>query len=357
MARAGTKQVLLALVIGVPVVLFLVVPTILEFTTYDLWSYSGQTMGTSYTAKLRVLCAHIRDGLVCRTIEGKIAATLESVNARMSTYSPDSELSRFNAAPAGVPFSVSPETVEVFVLAREVSEPTGGAFDVTVGPLVNAWGFGPEERHEKTPDEATLAALRERVGYTMVHVDAAADTLTKDRADIYCDLSAIAKGYAVDLVAQALDQAGGTDYMVEVGGEVRTKGLNMEGKPWRIAIEKPSPGGRAIQLVVPLSGLAMATSGDYRNYYEVEGQRFSHTIDPRTGRPIEHNLASVTVLHDRCALADAYATALMVLGADEGLAMAERLGLKALLIVRHGQTDYEERPTTAFTEYLAAQAD
>ncbi|HOZ47918.1 MAG TPA: FAD:protein FMN transferase [Candidatus Hydrogenedentes bacterium] len=310
-------------------------------------SFAGETMGTSYSVKV---CVAAEDWA---GIEGRIADAvareLDLVNARMSTWRDDSELSRFNQSDGAEPFPVSEETLAVFNVARAVSEVSNGEFDITVGPLVNAWGFGPDERSMEGPDDATLAALRQRVGFKLVEIDEANRTLRKARPDIYCDLSAVAKGYGVDRVAEALDALGISSYMVEVGGEVRTRGAKGDG-PWRIGIERPVSEARALQEVLhmPPDGIALATSGDYHNFYMVDGVRLSHTIDPRTGRPIAHNLASASVLAPTCAEADAFATALMVLGPDEGYDLACTLDLKALLIVRDAPETFSERMTPAW---------
>ncbi len=308
--------------------------------------FSGPTMGTLYHVTAHGLP---RDG-GAQSLQDAVQAALDGVNAKMSTYQADSELSRFNAAPGVEPFQVSPDTAEVFRIARRVSEESNGTFDITVGPLVNAWGFGPET-FTAPPDDGALAVLRERVGWEKVTVNPN-NTLVKSRPDVYCDLSAVAKGYGVDKAADALDALGIANYMVEVGGEVRARGLNPDGKPWRIGIEKPTEGERSVQEVVGLSGMAMATSGDYRNFREQDGRRISHEIDPRTGRPVTHMLASATVLHPSCALADAYATALMVLGPEDGYDFAVKLDLPACLIVRNQDGTFSIARTPRFAVFL-----
>jgi thiamine biosynthesis lipoprotein len=307
--------------------------------------FRGETMGTFYSVKLAVedLPAEARDA-----IQAAIQERLDRVNRLMSTYLPDSELSRFNRYAANEPFPVAPETLEVFRIAREVSELSGGAFDVTVGPLVAAWGFGPSERAAVPPTEEELARLRSRVGFERIEIDAAAGTLTKTRADVVCDLSAIAKGYAVDRVAAALRELGFADFLVEVGGEVRAQGHRPDGAVWRVAIEKPDSDPRGVFEVIALRDMALATSGDYRNYYEVGGRRISHTIDPRTGRPVEHSLASVSVLDSEAVRADALATALDVLGPEAGYSLAEREGLAAYFIVRREDGSFAAFATPAF---------
>jgi thiamine biosynthesis lipoprotein len=306
--------------------------------------FEGSTMGTTYTVK--VIAPKLTEAERAATGEA-IRGALDAVDGSMSTYKPDSELSRFNRYGDGRPFKLSVETIRVFLLAREVSAATDGAFDVTVGPLVNAWGFGPVNRAEP-PTEAELGAVRARVGYQKLAIDAQALTISKGHPDMYADLSAIAKGFGVDQVAAALDARGLANYMVEVGGEVRVKGRNAAGIPWQVGIERPDSTTREANIVVPMSNLSMATSGDYRNYIEKDGRRYSHEIDPTTGYPIRHNLASVTVIAPDCALADAYATGLLVLGPERGYALAAEKGLAAYFIVRGADGRFSERQTPAF---------
>ncbi len=296
----------------------------------DLHEFTGPTMGTTYNVK--VVSAELPEaakGEIAAAIEGPLAR----VNERMSTWDPESELSRFNRFAAGDRFPVAPETLEVFRVAREVSELTGGAFDVTVGPLVWAWGFGSMDRVPAEPAAAELAALRERVGYRRVTIDDSG-ALTKDHAGVECDLSGIAKGYGVDEVTRALLELGQRNILVEVGGELRAMGQRGLNRPWRVAIERPEPEGDGVFGVVEIRDVSLATSGDYRDYVERDGVRLSHLIDPRTGRPIAHALASVTVVHGDAVHADALATGLGVLGPEEGFALAEREGLAAYFIVR-----------------------
>ena len=313
--------------------------------------YAGFTMGTEYHVKVVFSSGIARPepaGLA-QTIQEK----LNEIDGKMSTYREDSELSRFNAFAETTPFKVSSETIEVFQRAARVSEASGGAFDVTVGPLVNAWGFGPDGMPAKAPTDDELVALRARVGYRLVELDPKASTLRKTRPDVSCDLAAIAKGYGVDAVSLALDQLGCTDYMVEVGGEVRVRGRNVHGLPWQVAIEKPlAAERRVVESVVPMVDCAMATSGDYRNFYERDGERLSHTIDPRTGRPIQHRLASASIIHEECAIADAYATACMALGVEEALALAEKEKLVAVFLVHDAATGFSRVTTSRFGEFI-----
>ncbi|MEE9608150.1 MAG: FAD:protein FMN transferase [Myxococcota bacterium] len=311
----------------------------------DLQEFGGPTMGTTYSVKL--VASGLSDAARARTAAA-IEERLAAVNRLMSTHDPDSELSRFNRFASTAAFAVSPQTLEVFEIAREVSELTGGAFDVTVGPLVAAWGFGVTNRVPGAPPAAELAALRDRVGYRRVGVDRASRSLSKDHPEIACDLSAIAKGYGVDEVARALVELGHRDFLIEVGGELRAQGQRGEGRPWRVAIERPAAGARSIFAVLELKNASLATSGDYRNYYEQDGVRLSHLIDPRSGRPVAHALASVSVVHADAVRADALATGLAVLGPDRGYALAEREGLAAYFIVREPGGSFRELATASF---------
>ncbi len=313
---------------------------------------SGPTMGTAYHVTAVIEAPGVDEAAIRTAVD----EALGEVDDAMSTYKPGSALSRFNRHAETAPFAVPPALIEVVALAQQVSAESDGAFDVTVGPLVRAWGFGPDDPGA-APTVEVQDALRARVGWRKLTVDARGSTLSKSQPDVDLDLSAIAKGYGVDQAATALDRLGLTRYLVEVGGEVVTRGANPEGEPWRVGIEKPAYDGGGLQEVVALSGRAMATSGDYRNYREVDGRRVSHTIDPRTGRPIEHRLASVSVIATRCAVADAWATALNVLGPEAGLALARERDLAALMIVRTESGAFEERATPAFEAFRIARPD
>ncbi|HEX7035962.1 MAG TPA: FAD:protein FMN transferase [Pseudomonadales bacterium] len=303
--------------------------------------YGGTTMGTYYQVTAR--CP--------QDVEQAIQQELKAVNAEMSTYLPNSTLSKFNAAPPGEWFPVSRELAEVVAAAGRLYRESGGAFDVTVGPLVNLWGFGPlEARGLPAPDavQATLGSIGHR------HLAVAFDPprLRKDHPELYVDLSAIAKGHGVDRVVQRLSAAGCDAMLVDVGGEVRGTGPSPSERPWRIGIEVPDPESQGgIQRVIRLEEGAVATSGDYRNFIERDGVRYSHTIDPRTGYPVQHGLASVTVLHESAMWADGYATLLNVLGPEEGYAFAREHGLAALFVIR---TDgrFEERYTPELEKVL-----
>jgi thiamine biosynthesis lipoprotein len=307
---------------------------------------TGPTMGTTWSVTLDARGRERGDlGSARAAIDERLAA----VNRLMSTWDPDSELSRFNRHASTEPFRLSPETLEVLGLAQEISEKTAGAFDVTVRPLVAAWGFGAGARAPgHGPEAAELEAIRQRVGFRLLELDPAAGTARKRRPDVECDLSAIAKGFAVDEVARALSVLGWTDFLVEVGGEVRAHGRRPEGGEWRVGIERPDAEGRVVQTVVALADGVMATSGDYRSFYEEGGKRLTHIVDPRSGRPVGHSLASVSVVHREAVRADAWATALTALGPEEGFARAEAEGIAAYFLVRSEGGSFEARSTPAF---------
>lgn len=301
-------------------------------------------MGTSYTVKLAGVVAEDQRPRIQRAIERE----LDNVNSKMSTYLAGSEVSRFNASQSMEPFPVSADTVAVIAEAARIGRLSGGALDITVGGLVEAWGFGPKDQPVQAPPETELRRLKARVGWSKIKLDAEGATIRKLDPAVRIDLSAIAKGYAVDRVAEALDALGYGRYLVEAGGEVRVRGNNIADRPWRVGIEKPEEGRRGIYRVLGLENRSMATSGDYRNFYDLDGVRVAHTIDPRTARPVKHDLASVTVVAESCMAADGWATALMVLGENEGYDLALERDLNALFLVNDGQGGLLDNPTPAF---------
>jgi thiamine biosynthesis lipoprotein len=315
---------------------------------------TGRTMGTTYHIKLAALPPSVE----LPQLQQDVDATLEEINLQMSTYLPESEVSRFNRAPADEWFAVSPATAEVVTAALEVSRETGGALDITVEPLVEIWHFGPSDTSDtsgqaelRPPDQAAIDAARQRVGWERLSVRFDPPALRKSVDGLQIDLSAVAKGYGVDRVAGLLSDRGVSDYMVEIGGEVRAAGRRPDGKPWQIGIERPDVSRRQAQWVVPLVNASLATSGDYRNYFDYKGHSFSHIIDPSTGRPVEHPAASVSVLTDSCMKADAWATAMLVLGPERGYDLAEKRGL-AVLFVIHADSGFATRATTAWQHLL-----
>ena len=302
-------------------------------------------MGTTYSVS--IADEHTDGDAVAETVK----AALDEVNQRMSTWLDDSELSRFNASASTDWQPVSASLCKLIERALAISADTAGAFDVTVLPLVDLWGFGADGGVAGVPSAADVDAVRQRTGYPKLAADCDAPALRKARSDLEVDLSAIAKGYGVDRVADRLDALGFGNYLVEVGGELRVRGTKTSGAPWRIGLERPEAGIPAVQTGLELRDTSVATSGDYRNYYEVDGERYSHTIDPTTGAPVRHTTASVTVLAPLAVEADALATALLVMGAEEGLSFAEARGIAALFLDRRG-SEIHARPTPAFTEIV-----
>ena len=310
---------------------------------------SGETMGTTWSVKL----VDMPSGVTLTSVREDIELLLESINRQMSTYRTDSDISRFNQAAAGSWQVLPADFWRVVRYSLQLAEDTDGAFDPTVGPLVNLWGFGPDPKRHEPPAEAELKAVQARVGYQRLAWRDADQALLQP-GDAYVDLSAVAKGYAVDKVADLLLGLGVKNLLVEIGGELRAHGAKPAGQPWKVAIEKPLPGAREVARIIAMDNIAIATSGDYRNYFQAGERRYSHIIDPRTGYPVNHHVVSVSVLHPRCAEADALATALTVMGAEEGMAWAEVRQLAVLFMVQSGST-VEERVSSAFRRLTAEE--
>lgn len=288
-----------------------------------------------------------------KQIEQGILQELEAVNASMSTYIEDSELNQLNQAELGEWVEVSSELFEVLKISQQIAAASDGAFDVTIGGLVNLWSFGPEARPENLPATSELQERLDQLGYRYLELDAD-NQRARRMQDFFIDLSGVAKGYAVDQVAFWLKQQGVDNFLVNIGGDLIVGGERKPGQPWRIGVEVPDGSIQQAHHILPLVDSSIATSGDYRNYYEVDGRRMSHTINPRTGWPVDHNLASVTVQHSSNAVADAWATAFMVLGTEASLEVANREGIKLLSISRDGdawRTDLSE----AFKQQLGSE--
>jgi thiamine biosynthesis lipoprotein len=302
-------------------------------------AFSGKTMGVDWHTTIVVVTK--TDGVDAAETLAAIQDALDRVDQRMSTYKPDSEISRFASTSAGSAFKVSAETAMVVREAQRISALSHGAFDATVMPLVDLWGFGPATPSGKAPTDEELQATLEICGWEKLTVGDR-HTLQKTVDGLKIDLSAIAKGYGVDAVCEALHELGWTDYMVEVGGELRTAGKSPSGGAWRIGVDAPrdmSNMGQDLQAILQLGTVAVATSGDYRNFRYVDGERVSHTIDPRYGLPVKHNLASVTVLAPNCMLADALATACMVMGAEDGMNLIGGIEhVECYMILRDGDS-------------------
>lgn len=298
----------------------------------EVISLAGSTMGTTYHIKV----VPNEQMPTAQLLQAEIDLALELVNDQMSTYRPNSELSRFNQLPLEQSVEVSADTIKVVQEGIRLYQVTDKALDITLGPLVNLWGFGPDKRPTKVPTQADIDAAKAKTGISELSIEG--HRLSKHNAHLYVDLSSIAKGFGVDKVASILDKYHATGYLVEIGGELSIKGAKGDGSSWRVAIEQPTDdGSEAVQQVISPGTMAMATSGDYRNYYEEDGQRFTHIIDPRTGLPINHKLASVTVLHKECMTADGFATAMMVLGTEASLELAKKEHLAIMLIEKQGE--------------------
>ncbi len=316
-----------------------------EETRRRATTIAGTTMGTTYSVKFTALPQSVDR----RALKAGIDRILETVNAQMSNWRPDSEISRFNAGTASSWTGISADTLTVIEEALRISRLSGGAFDPTIGPLVDVWGFGPHEEQWGIPSQSRVAAALGRTGFRHLRTRGMPSGLTKDHAPVEIDLCGIAKGFGVDKVAAYLDAQGLGDYLVEIGGELRARGISPRRRPWRVGVERPGSEGPAVQTIISLLGSAVATSGNYRNYFESDGFRYSHIIDPRIGSPVEHDLASVTVVAPSTMQADALSTALMVMGPHAGLRLARRADIAALFIVRDG-AGFEEVRSPRFEQ-------
>ncbi|CAD5377470.1 FAD:protein FMN transferase [Pseudomonas sp. OF001] len=314
-----------------------------------LESFGGPTMGSTYSVK------YVRgDGVAdAQALQAGVEAILAEVDQQMSTYRDDSLIEQFNRAPAGTCQAMPADVLELVRLGEGLSLQSDGAFDLTIEPLLNLWGFGPQSRGEQVPSAEAIAEARQRVGHQHLRIDG--EQLCKD-AKVQVDFNSVAAGHAVDRIAAWLEQQGVASYLVEATGELKARGRKPDGTPWRIAIEAPRDDQRVAQKVLALDGYGVSTSGDYRNYFEENGRRYSHTLDPRSGAPITHRLAAVTVLHPKALLADGLSTLLMVLGPEEGVRWAERQGIAAFFVTREGE-GYVTYATKAFDALTAAQGE
>ena len=304
----------------------------------ETFELRGQAMGTPYS--IRVVAPADGSPVPLEFLQQRVAMRLDALENVFSTWRSDSQVSRFNAHAGEEWFAVSPVFLEVLKEAVRVSELSGGAFDVTAGQLVELWGFGaggdadpvPGGTAARIPDGEALNRLLATTGFAYLQWRESPPAVRRTRPGVQLDFSAIAKGYAVDEVWDLLSEAGLSGYLVEIGGEVRARGMRADGRAWSIGIESPDRTG--VTEAVPLRDAAIATSGDYRNYFEHEGERYAHVLDPRTGWPVSHGLTSVTVIASSAATADALATALLVLGPEKGLQLAVDHGMAARLVAR-----------------------
>lgn len=306
----------------------------------------GKTMGTTYHVTY-VAQPGMPDQ---QQVQAQIDQVLKDVNQVASTYINDSELSLFNHSDSTEPREASQMLRLLFAEGIRLAQLTDGYLDISVGPLVNLWGFGPTHRPEKVPDDAAIALARTQTGVQYLQLEGS--TVRKTKPELYVDLSTIAKGYGVDLVAEVLEQQGINNFLAEIGGEIRIKGVSLEGKDWTVGLEKPVAEGRVLQRLIRPKDNAVATSGDYRIFFEENNQRYSHLIDPKTGKPITHLMLSSTVIHPSCMTADGMATAFMVMGVEKAMELANQQQIAALFIVKNQQGEFEELYSHAFEAYL-----
>jgi FAD:protein FMN transferase len=314
--------------------------------------YYGETMGTFYMITLVDSSGNTAKQ---EQLRGAIDSVLALINKQMSTWDPESDISRFNSFQDTTAFEVAAELVTVVAAAMRVSRESDSAFDITVGPLVNLWGFGPPQRPDELPSESEIEALLTNVGSQYINV--IDDThLRKTKPLLQIDLSAIAKGYGVDKVAELITGFGYEHFLVDIGGEIVARGNNKNGAAWSVGIDSPKPGklpGQEFQEVLELTNVAVATSGDYRNFTEIDGNIYSHEIDPRTGWPVKHGLAGVTVIAPSCMMADAYATAIMVTGPEKGLELINHLAdTEAILFLKDEAGNLVRKQSVGCDTYL-----
>ncbi len=314
---------------------FLIITALLLLTGCELFKektveLSGSALGTTYSLKL----LGIPESVDVRELHDQIKIVLNAVETSMSVHNSNSEVAQFNRHTSDDWFRISENMFQVINEAQTISNASEGAFDVTIGNLIELWGFGKSLPPKSIPNEKNIIRAKHTSGYKNLQLSQSSSSIKKSIPELTLNLSAIAKGYAVDSVAEFLDEAGIDRYLVEIGGELRTKGRKQSGKFWLVAIERPEIDKRSIYKIIRLTDMSLATSGDYRNFYEIEGKRFSHTINPFTGRPVENNIASVSVMHPSCMQADALATTLMSMGYESGSQFAEDKDLAVIWILR-----------------------
>jgi len=310
---------------------------------------TGETMGTYWTVRL----AELPPSQSIAGLRGQINRLLDKINDEMSTYRDDSVITRFNQADKDGLVELPDGFSQVLSEALYWAEASDGAFDPTTGPLVNLWGFGPDGSIEQPPSQADIDAVKQRVGWQKLDFDQDAQTL-RQSGQIYLDLSAIAKGWGVDKVAEHLARAGVEGFLVDIGGELRASGTRGDGTAWRVGIERPARDRREAVTIIEIMDLAIATSGNYRNFFEADGRQFSHLIDPRSGQPITHNTVSVTVVTETATAADALATALSVMDVEDAYAFARDRNLAVFWLLA-GEEALSERMTPAFQRLLGEE--
>lgn len=312
-------------------------------------SFGGPTMGSTYSIKYVRRAGIAEPAHVRREVESILA----EVDRQMSTYRNDSDIERFNALPANNCQTMPASVLELVRVGEQLSAQSEGSYDLTVEPLMNLWGFGPQGREEKVPSPAALAETLQRVGSRHLHIDG--DRLCKDAA-VEVDFNSIAAGYAVDTIAARLEALGIHDYLAEATGELKAKGKKLDGSAWRIALEAPRDDQQVAERIINVDGYGVSTSGDYRNYFLQDGRRYSHTFDARRGAPVLHNLASVTVIHPSALMADGLSTLLLILGPERAWDYAEKHDIGAFFVIR-ADTGFVIRTSAAFERLSGAKVD
>ena len=312
-------------------------------------SFGGPTMGSTYSIKYVR-----RAGLpAAADVRVEVEKILADIDRQLSTYRSDSDIERFNDLPANRCQKMPASILKLIRVGEQLSEQSEGSYDLTVEPLLNLWGFGPQGREEKVPAEQALAQARQRVGYQHLRIEG--DQLCKDAA-VEVDFNSIAAGYAVDTIAARLEALGIHDYLAEATGELKAAGNKLDGSPWRIALEEPRDDQQVAERVVAVDGFGLSTSGDYRNYFEQDGRRYSHTFDARTGAPVSHSLASVTVIHPSALMADGLSTLLLILGPERGWDYAEKHDIGAFFVIR-ADTGFVTRTSHAFERVTGGKTE
>ena len=312
-------------------------------------SFGGPTMGSTYSIKYVR-----RAGLpAAADVRVEVEKILADIDRQLSTYRSDSDIERFNDLPANRCQKMPASILKLIRVGEQLSEQSEGSYDLTVEPLLNLWGFGPQGREEKVPAEQALAQARQRVGYQHLRIEG--DQLCKDAA-VEVDFNSIAAGYAVDTIAARLEALGIHDYLAEATGELKAAGKKLDGSPWRIALEEPRDDQQVAERVVAVDGFGLSTSGDYRNYFEQDGRRYSHTFDARTGAPVSHSLASVTVIHPSALMADGLSTLLLILGPERGWDYAEKHDIGAFFVIR-ADTGFVTRTSHAFERVTGGKTE
>ncbi|APC14975.1 thiamine biosynthesis protein ApbE [Pseudomonas frederiksbergensis] len=308
-------------------------------------SFGGPTMGSTYSIK------YIRHPGTPGPLEvqKQVELILAEVDQQMSTYRSDSDIERFNGLPANSCQSMPAPVLQLVKVGEQLSEASDGSYDLTVEPLLNLWGFGPQSRDEKVPSAEALALARQRVGYAHLRIEG--DQLCKD-APVEVDFGSIGAGYVIDRIAAKLQEMGIDSFIADATGELKAVGKKLDGSPWKIALEEPRDDQQVVERVITLNGNGVSTSGDYRNYFMQDGRRYSHTFDARTGAPITHTLASVTVIHPSTLMADGLSTLLLILGPERGRDYAEKHDIGAFFVIRT-DTGFVTRTSQAFDRLSA----